>query len=247
MFDIKAIKERERKFREKDLPFGIFTSETKTKWWSKIELQNVLNYLGVRDGEDILDIGCSDGRFLEYLRVRFPRCRLFGIDFARNPLKELTSKKFRSYAVCGDICELPFKPNSFDRAAAVQIIQQIPSRKERITALKNINYALRGRGRVVITVLKQKSWCNLVENGKEGPLVTAKDIYVYLYDLADFCEELKEAGFSVIRVVGINNLPVRYLKRLGILGVWLDLVITKVFRPLSLKRSSYLLALCKKK
>ena|GEM_PF-3249606 len=245
--DLKALRERERRFREKGLPFEVFTIKTKTRWWNRVELQNVLSYLDPEGGEDVIDVGCSDGRFLGYLYGRFPGCRLFGIDFARNSLKVLKNKGFRSHIVCGDICEMPFKPGSFDHAVAVQVIQQIPSREERIKVLRDINRMLRDGGTMVVTLLNQKAWYHLVKGGKEGPLITAEDLCVYLYDPADIRREFEEAGFSVSRIAGINNLPAGYLKRLGILGVWLDIFITRFFRSLSLEKGCYLIALCKKK
>ncbi|MGA3083609.1 MAG: class I SAM-dependent methyltransferase [Thermodesulfobacteriota bacterium] len=57
-----------------------------------MELQNVFKILKAKDEDKVLNVGCSDGRFLEYLHARLPYCKLFGIDFARNPLKELLKK-----------------------------------------------------------------------------------------------------------------------------------------------------------
>lgn len=47
--DTKAVKDRERKFREKEIPFGAHTVSTKTQWFSEIELRNVAGRLGVRE------------------------------------------------------------------------------------------------------------------------------------------------------------------------------------------------------
>jgi hypothetical protein len=33
--EIKEIKDRERKYRGKDIPFGDWTIKTKTKWWNQ--------------------------------------------------------------------------------------------------------------------------------------------------------------------------------------------------------------------
>ncbi|MFH1879119.1 MAG: class I SAM-dependent methyltransferase, partial [Candidatus Omnitrophota bacterium] len=228
MWDMKETQDRERRFREKDTPFGEFTVKTKTKWWNIIHLRNVYDFLGVKENEYILDLGCSDGRFLEYASGKKPGCVLFGLDFARNPLKTLLAKNFRSYAVCGDMCRIPFKNAAFDRIVLIQALQQIPSREERINILKNAGGLLKEHGTIVLTVLNRKSWCNLVENGKEGPLVTSPDIYEYLYDPADLREEIEEAGMAIDAIKGVNNIPVRYLKKTGYLGVFFDLLITRL-------------------
>jgi len=247
MMDSKAQRERERRFREKDLPFGVFTIQTKTKWFNLIEMRNVLRELRVEDKSAVIDIGCSDGRFLEYLHDRLPKCRLTGIDFAESALNVLKGKGFPCDVVCGDICEMSFQQDSFDHAVAIQVIQSIPSREDRSNVLKNIHRILKEDGNFVLTVLNQKAWSNLVENGKEGRLLTANDLYVYLYEPEDLREELERAGFVVSKIMGINTLPARYLKRLGIAGVWMDVMISRFYRSLSIQKGYYLLASCRKR
>jgi SAM-dependent methyltransferase len=244
--EVKEIKERERKYREQDVPFGVWTLKTKTRWWNQIELWNVFMGLGVQKGDKVLDVGCSDGRFLEYLHGRSLNNKLFGIDFARNPLKEILNKPFPSQAVCGDVTDLPFKGASFDRTVVLQVTQHLPSKKERMRGLRSIHSVLKEKGTVAIMVDNQNTWSDMVANGKEGPFIHVPDLYIYLYNANDLREELEEAGFCDIKITGINNLPVKYLKRLKILGVWLDLLISNYVKALSLKRGCYLLATCRK-
>lgn len=245
--DVNRQKEKERLFREQDTPFEIFTVQTKTKWWSLIELENVFNALAMKNGESILDVGCSDGRLLEFIYRKLPESRLFGVDFAQNPLKVLQQKNFKSAAVCSDISHLPFGLESFDHAASIQTIQQIPSREERLRVLQNIFNVLKNNGTFVLTVLNQKAWFNLVENGKEGQLSTSQDLYVYLYEYADLKEDLESVGFIVRDIKGINIFPVRWLKRLGLIAVLFDQIMSNMLKPLSFQKGRYLLALCRKK
>jgi len=67
---VAAQKERERQFREKDLPFGDFTVREKTEWWNRIELDNVIDRLRFVRGARLLDVRCSDGRLCRRLRAR---------------------------------------------------------------------------------------------------------------------------------------------------------------------------------
>ena len=244
--DVKSQKDKERRYREQDLPFGVYTLQAKTKWWNEIELQNVVRQLDLVDGGRLLDLGSSDGRLLEYVHKRFPRCRLYGIDFAMNPLKVLTEKPFPSFPVCGDVCELPYKSESFDGAVSIQVIQHLASREERIRCLKDICRSLKAKGHLVITVINQKKWSDLVKNGKEGLLGNNENLYVYLYDPEDLSQDLSEAGFKNVKIVGINNLHRNYLKRIKGSGVWLDLFLTRYLRSVSLQKGSYLLARCTK-
>jgi GNAT superfamily N-acetyltransferase len=86
----------------------------------------------------------------------------------------------------------------------------------------------------------------MVENGMEGPLITSPELYVCLYDASDLRRELEGAGYVVHRIAGINNLPASYLRYLGVAGIAVDLLITRFFTSLSLKKGSYLLAECMK-
>ncbi|MCD4780909.1 MAG: class I SAM-dependent methyltransferase [Candidatus Omnitrophica bacterium] len=245
--NVKDIKEKERNFREKDRPFEEFTVATKTKWWSLIELNQVCASIQSANGINLLDIGCSDGRLLEYLYKKNPQNNLYGIDFAHNPLKALQQKTMESYPVCGDISSLPYKDQSFQYAVAIQVIQQIPTRNERQKVLRDIHRVLAMNGRFILTVLNQKIWAHLVENGKEGPLKTARDLHVYLYNPEDLRSEMNAAGFSVERIVGINHLPVRHIKKLKGLSLFADRLINIIWPTFSLKKGCYLLAVCQKK
>lgn len=244
--DVRKIKERERLFREKDTPFAIHTIKSKSRWWSEIELKNVYNHLNVKQNNTILDIGCSDGRLCEYIHKKNNNCRLVGVDFARNPIKTLLKKDFDCYALCGDVCTLPFKPNTFDNIAAIQTIQQVPSQEERIKSLRTISSLLKPAGTFVITSLNQRFWHPLVEDGKEGPLIGAEDLHVCLYSPETLKFELEQSGLIVEDIMGINVLSARYLKILGAFGVHIDLLLTKYFKKFSINKSCYFLAKCKK-
>jgi SAM-dependent methyltransferase len=243
---VKAQKEKERKFREGEIPFGEHVSIHRQSEANIIELQNVLNFLSIEDSDVLLDIGCSDGRLLEYLHRRRPRCRLVGIDFALNPLRKLREKTLRAHSACADVCELPFREGSFSRAVSVQVIQHIPSIHERGRALREIYEILKPGATFVLTVLNRNTGHSMVENGMAGPLITSPELYVYLYDASDLKRELEGAGYVVHRIAGINNLPASYLRHLGVAGIVMDLLLTRFFTSLSLKKGTYLLAICKK-
>ncbi len=244
---VKEQKERERLFREKDIPFEQFTLREKTGWWNAVELENVFSVLRWFPGASLLDVGASDGRMLTFVRRRDPRAYLAGIDFALNPLLILRQKDSQAGVVCADATTQVFQPGSFDRAVSLQVIQQIPSAQERHKAFRAVWQALKPGGLFVITVLLRASWKNLVLNGKEGTLLSAPDLYVYLYDKDELREALEQAGFESGVMRTINNLPVRYLKCLGVLGVRIDLLISRFFLDISAQKGRYLLAVCKKR
>lgn len=245
--DVRSLKEKERKFREKEIPFGMHTVSTKTQWFSEIELRNVVGRLGVRGGHKVLDVGCSDGRFLEYLRRKMPSAGLYGVDFVTSSLKALDEKRLGSHPVCGDMTSLPFEDKAFDRVVCVQTLQQIPSREGRVEGLKEMSRVMKDEGTIVITVLNRRTWHDKVANGKQGPLIAVPEISVYLYDPGDIYDEAAAAGLRVDEIAAMNIFPVRYLKRLHGAGVLMDLFITRFLSKMSFEKGNYLLAVCRKR
>jgi SAM-dependent methyltransferase len=243
---VKEQKERERRFREAASPFGEFVVKEKTRWWNEIELGNVFTFMRFPRQVRLLDAGCSDGRFLEFVRARRKGSLLVGLDFAVNPLKAFAQKNANTFAVCGDVSALPLRDGMFSHVVSLQVIPHLSSRGERLKAFREAYRSLEPRGRFAVLAFNRASWKGLVENGKEGPLLTAPDLFVFLYDPDELAADLRESGFFVERVAGTNSLPVRYLKVFRLLGVWGDIMITRFFRVLSLRKGRYLLAVCRK-
>ena len=244
--DVQEQKNRERIFREKTEPYGEFTLREKSAWWNLVELKNAACRLDLRPGQRILDAGCSDGRFLDFLAAQKKGFDLVGFDFALNPLKATRARGIPAGLVCADICRMPFKSSTFDRAVALGVVQQIPGSEERARALRDFYRVLRPGGRFAIQVLNRASWKDMVANGKEGPLLTCPELYVYLYDENDLRCELTAAGFSVKEIMGSNYVPVRYLKKMGVVGVFLDMLMTRIAHGWSFPKGRYLLAICEK-
>lgn len=245
VLSIKVIKDRERIFREHATPYGEHVSRCRSRWEGYIELRNVHHYLNMTNRGAFLDVGCADGRFLDFVNARLPEQSLFGIDFTYNPLRIQRSRT--RHLVCGDICDMPFQPAGFEYACSIGAIQHIPSVTERYRALANIHFILKTNAAFVLTVPNQKTWHDMVDNGKDGPLKSCPDLYIYLFNPSDLRFELEQAGFAVEKIRGINILPARMIRSAGIIGVVVDLCITRGLPGLSLRKGTYLLAKCKKK
>lgn len=242
MDPVKEQKERERRLRETTMAYGEFTL-LKTVWWNLIELDNVISRLSLKPCGLLLDVGCSDGRLFDRLREKgYAKLVCVGTDFAINPLKKMLSKGRGVLAVGADATSNVFKPGVFDTVVSLGVVQQLSSKEARVAVLKMMCAALRPGGQFAVTVLNRPSWASLVANGLEGPLLSSPELFVHLYDPLTLKADLEEAGFEVREIVAINNLPVRYLKRMGPLGVFVDMLITRYFRELSRSKGRYLLS-----
>jgi len=238
------VKQNERNFREIDEPFGEHVARVRSRWFNLIELWEVHKHLKSPKRGRMLDIGCADGRFLEYVHSRSRQCTLFGIDYAKNPLKKCLAKRIKISVACADVCDIPFKSGLFSAGVSIQVVQHVPLKEERIRALQGCYRVLEEGAKLVVTVVNQSTWFHAVDNRKEGQLKSCPEIFIHLFDQKDLREELESAGFNVERIIGINNLPTWCYNKLGFLAVILDVFISECVRPLGLKKGSYLLAEC---
>ena len=61
---------------------------------------------------NILEVGSSDGKFLDFLRKKLSFCKLFGIDPSKEAIKQLNKKKLKGKVASADY--IPYKKNSMD-------------------------------------------------------------------------------------------------------------------------------------
>jgi len=104
----------------------------------------------VWDGEKILDLGCGNGRLLEIFKDK--KIDYFGIDSSEK-LIEIAKKKYHTAKFqVGDILNLSFPNNFFDKVFAIRILHHIPSHNFRLQLLKEIKRVLKPEGFLILTV-----------------------------------------------------------------------------------------------
>lgn len=73
----------------------------------------------------ILDLGCGTGALSVYLKKKYPKAMIVGLDFALGMLKQARSKQnvIKKWSlVCADMNHIPFASESFDLIIANQVI-----------------------------------------------------------------------------------------------------------------------------
>jgi len=81
----------------------------------------LLRYLKPNKGEEILDLGCSRGFYVRELENYTDG--VIGVDISETSLREAVTRKV-DY---GDITNLKFEANSFDKAYSLHTIEHIPN------------------------------------------------------------------------------------------------------------------------
>jgi len=96
-----------------------------------------------------LDLGCGNGRHTKLL------CdagrRVIGLDASRRLLAIARHREPRAAYVQGDVCQLPFRDETFSAAMLTATIHHFPSDSERLLAVREMRRVLRSGGRAMVS------------------------------------------------------------------------------------------------
>ena len=115
--------------------------------------QRLIQLADVRDGQDVLDVGCGLGGTLATLDEQFSRVNLTGLNIDARQIevarRRVTSRPGnRLDFVLGDACAMAFADASFDRVMAIECIFHFPSRK---AFFEHVRRVLRPGGNLTMT------------------------------------------------------------------------------------------------
>lgn len=94
----------------------------------------------------LLDAGCGNGYTLSCLREAFPEMPLVGFEYNRELLKLAKSRHIANCDLFEHDIRLPFNEKDFDIILTERVIVNLHSRKQQLTAFKNIYEALNKTG-----------------------------------------------------------------------------------------------------
>jgi len=189
---------------------------TRNKWWT------AFGDFGkhAKDGDNILDIGCGNGRMatlFENLNVNY-----LGIDnsselikIASNRFKEKNNVKFE----VGEASDLNLRENKFDIVLMMAVLHHIPTSELRLKILKDINALMKKDGMLIMSNWNlwqlgywKKYWPRLLDYNfkikkgvwslKDGfipwrPIGNKNQRYVHSFTLRELKRLLSQSGFKV--------------------------------------------------
>ncbi len=122
-------------------------SDTRQYPWGEVE-----EFIQGYKGEIAIDLGCGNGRHLSLLQKQFKIA--IGLDFSREMLYQAIkySEKNKGGLVQGEMVSLPFKDSISDVVICIASLHHIPSQRQRLKVLENINNILKKGGEGLIGV-----------------------------------------------------------------------------------------------
>ena len=103
-------------------------------------------------GEKILDLGCGNGRLLEFLKDK--KIDYIGVDFSEKLITAAKKKFPKARFQRADALNLPFPKNFFDKIYSIAVLHHIPSEEFRLQFLKEAKRILKPEGLLILTVWK---------------------------------------------------------------------------------------------
>jgi len=122
-------------------------SQTRKIFWE--ELYFLKDY--INDGNNVLDLGCGNGRFLELIGDK--KIKYSGIDSSESLIRQAneTYEQLGEF-IHGDALSLPYKNNSFDVVVSFGVLHHIPSKKLRKQFLSEARRVMKKDGLLILTV-----------------------------------------------------------------------------------------------
>lgn len=112
----------------------------------------IIESLGIKDGEVILDCGCGEGFYVMVITQLFLKVKVVAFDHDKPLLEKAKSwignNKNVTWVV-GDIYKIPYQDNYFDKVILSEVLEHIPDDER---ALKEVRRVLKPNGKIAITV-----------------------------------------------------------------------------------------------
>jgi ubiquinone/menaquinone biosynthesis C-methylase UbiE len=164
--------------------------------------------------DHMLELGFGPGLAIEELAAIVTQGRIAGVDYSKTMVR--AARRRNATAIKrgqvdlhhGDVSELPFAGETFDKVFSIHSIYFWP---EPLTALKEVRRVLKPQGWLVLTILPKEKW-NL-----ENPTTPIGTAGCRPYHGEELTRLLADAGFSTTRIEFDSN-PA-HLSNYSIIGV----------------------------
>lgn len=180
--------------------------ETRSTGWPEFEEFSKL-LAPAKNKIKLLDIGCGNGRLIDFLNKKQLPVDYLGVDNNKSLLKIAKKKHPSQRFRYGDMLKIPCLPGAFDCAFCIAVLHHLPTKKLRIKALKQIKKILKPKGALFITVwnLRQKKYKKYIDPKTRYAFIPWSEQklrrFYYAFTKQELLQLLKEAGFAKIKAI----------------------------------------------
>lgn len=152
----------------------------------------------IDDGASVLDVGCGDGAFLNFLKAQNRGINLAGVDISDQALSVCRERGFQTFQA--DVSgALPFKDKTFDYSVCSEVLEHIANSEDLLNEMCRIS-----RKAVLVSMPNIALWkhrCRLFFLGKFPTqwLLEPRE-HIRFFSVKDFMSTANDLGFSVQRV-----------------------------------------------
>lgn len=139
-------------------------SRTNINLWE--EFKSLSEYF--REGDQVLDLGCGNGRFYDLICQQGKTAKYFGVDNSAR-LIDLAKQKYpQGQFILNNGLELPFGENFFDKVLCIAVLHHLPGYELRREFLRQARRVLKKGGLLILTTIwldwsKSRSWRQLIK------------------------------------------------------------------------------------
>ena len=108
--------------------------------WSSLMAPQLVQYADVKDGDNVLDVGCGTGSLIGALLDVGPTVGVTGIDGSAD-FVEISRRSFATSRLQldqGDAQSLPYWDNSFDKCVSLLVMNFIPDPRRAVEEMKRV-------------------------------------------------------------------------------------------------------------
>jgi SAM-dependent methyltransferase len=108
--------------------------------WSRRLAVPFLDYVGTRDAERVLDVGCGTGHLATAVLDRSPSSTVDGVDLAKVYIEYAKARNInpRLDFRVGDACALEYPDGTFDRVLSLLVLHFVPRPQDAIAEMRRV-------------------------------------------------------------------------------------------------------------
>lgn len=156
------------------------------------ELDIFLKLLDKKQGENVLELGCSSGFLTKHLG------KVNAIDTSKDMLKITKQKNPRAEVLEADMFKLPFENNTFDKVVTMRVWTHLNEKDLRLV-IKEIKRVLTSGGQIIFDVEEKNLFRSFIHFFYKR-IFRITGYKIYPYSIKKITQILSEEGFIVGKI-----------------------------------------------